>query len=243
MVIFQRHPVADMVPIRIASLQWQSSYCRAVKTIKGMTEERPERTAARSQAQKYFTSSGPLHTPICTHSSWGTHLKLFPYIEYNKYVCVWRTEQSNQDVALLYGNSLFCKQLILYWPGLGLSWLPCWSFTFSQPCVWPTKPDSCMLTHTHLTSSLLSCVWASEIRECNRRHVAAMSYGPLVGHMMASVSFPASGWTLCQSNRTQAEISWPRVLTSKDEADSREPGCTYSLHSAPDWSTGTEQSR
>lgn len=94
---------------------------------------------------------------------------------------------------------MLCEQLAPYITecarGLGLSRSTCCLFTFSQPCVWPTKPDSSMLTHI-LISSLAWCVWASEISQ-NRRHVSAMWCGPLVGPIenwwLVSASFPASG--------------------------------------------------
>lgn len=94
----KRHPRANMVPLRIASVRRQSSLCRTVK-ISRMTEERPEQTAAWSEAQENFKSTGLLHSLICTHPSFCP----FPYLEYNKYVCICAlsTEQSNQDMIVI----------------------------------------------------------------------------------------------------------------------------------------------
>lgn len=71
------HPQADMVLIRITSLQWQSSLCRTMKNYQGyMTEERPEQAAMNTVNTSHLAAHTDLYAFQLGHM-------LFPYIECN----------------------------------------------------------------------------------------------------------------------------------------------------------------
>lgn len=174
-----------------------------------------------------------IRIPVGAHT-WS----FFPYIEYNKYVSVFGG-QSNSTSSVIW-------ELIVLEAAHTVSVYQVWgSAGYCTGRLLSLNPSYGLLnvapvySHAHISSSHRSLVWLSTRNksERNRRHVAAMWYGSVVGPVenvwLISVFFPASGWTSCQSSRTQAEISWPGASTSKEEADSREPGCTYSLYSAP----------
>lgn len=75
-------------------------------------------------------------------------------------VCVFSGQSNPPSIYLLcYMGTHRYVLWALCAPGLGLSLSTCCLFIFSQPCVWPTKPDSSMLTH--ILISLLASVCLS----------------------------------------------------------------------------------
>lgn len=152
---------------------------RICQTFSGLhgSEEKPE-------AQKQ------LKTKICSHSSWSAHILLLFF-----FFC-WRVH----DVRLFWGQS--------NWPGfyMGASVRTEYEVLPSgRICARPTNPVLCVLKHTNPHLSALLHVWAYW-NEHNRKHVAAMWYGPFAETYRKvtvdlSILFPACCWTLGQSCR------------------------------------------
>lgn len=143
------------------------------------------------------------NTNLFTFQLEYTHTASFFFLlESTRCALVLRTEQLTR---LLYGSK--CAHRV--WGTAGL--LPS-----GRICARPTNPVLCVLKHTNPHLSALLHVWAYW-NEHNRKHVAAMWYSPFAETYRKvtvdlSILFPACCWTLSQSCRIQALVSWLRVF-------------------------------